>query len=32
MAVTALMERTESQPRTALTTNPTRPTQPTLDD
>lgn len=29
MAVTALMERTEPQPRTAL---PTNPTQPTLDD
>lgn len=28
MAVTALMERTESQPRTALPTNPTQPTQP----
>lgn len=27
MAVTALMERTEPQPRTALPTNPTQPTQ-----
>ena len=29
MAVTALMERTEPQPRTALPTSPTQPTQPT---
>lgn len=32
MAVTALMERTEPQTRTALPTNPAQPTQPTLDD
>lgn len=32
MAVTALMERTEPQPRTTLPTSPTQPTQPTLDD
>lgn len=29
MAVTALMERTEPQSRTALPTSPTQPTQPT---
>ena len=29
MAVTALMERTEPQSRTALPTRPTQPTQPT---